>query len=326
MTTDKLAPDGQFALNRRELLRHGGLAAAALSAGTFAAAPVRAQQQAAPVDGRGPVWTPIPMPDPVAQTEGKADIGGGEHLYYWDTGGDGEPLVLMHAGTGSAASWGYQQPYFAKAGYRVIAYSRRSYLGSSAGDKNNPGLGAEDLGKLLDHLGIDKAHILAAAHGGYFALDFALMHPERVRSLTLLSSLMGIKDEDYNAVGKRIRPDFFRTLPHSFQELSPSYRAGDPHGLELWEKLAEEALPGERVNPALSEPNTWARIETLACPTLLITGDGDLYLPPAMLRMQAQHIARAEVRIIDEAGHCANWERPDVFNAMLLDFLKRNAA
>ncbi len=135
---------------------------------------------------------------------------------------------------------------------------------------------------------------------------------------------MGVADKDYAAINARIRPKFFEDLPHSFQELGPSYRAGDLNGLALWEKLIKEAVPGTRIEQKLSQPLTWRLLETIRMPTLLITGDADLYLPPTLLRMQAEHIKHAEVRIIDEAGHWANWERPDKFNEIVLGFLDRN--
>ena len=63
----------------------------------------------------------------------------GTRLGYWDTGGAGEPIVLLHPASGSALIWLYQQPVFAKAGYRVIAYSRRNYYNSDLAPADNPG-------------------------------------------------------------------------------------------------------------------------------------------------------------------------------------------
>jgi len=69
-------------------------------------------------------WPPIPPQAPVR--EGLAPLPD-VRLWFWDTGGPGEPIVLLHPGTGSSASWIYQQPVFAAAGLRVIAYSRRGH-------------------------------------------------------------------------------------------------------------------------------------------------------------------------------------------------------
>ena len=60
----------------------------------------------------------------------------------------GPAVVLLHAASGSGAFWGYQQPVLAKAGYRVISYSRRGYLKSDPGDPNDPGIASEDLHNL----------------------------------------------------------------------------------------------------------------------------------------------------------------------------------
>jgi pimeloyl-ACP methyl ester carboxylesterase len=59
-------------------------------------------------------------------------------------------------------------------------------------------------------------------------------------------------------------------------------------------------------------------------PTLLMTGESDLYTPPSLLRMQASHIPHAEVATIAEAGHSPYWEQPTLFNRILLDFLARH--
>ena len=77
-------------------------------------------------------YKPVPIPAQVAAKEGLAQLAD-TRLFYWDTGGDGQPIVLMHPASGSALIWGYQQPVFAKAGYRVIAYSRRGHNGSDPG-------------------------------------------------------------------------------------------------------------------------------------------------------------------------------------------------
>ena len=71
-------------------------------------------------------------------------------------------------------------------------------------------------------------------------------------------------------------------------------------------------------------PLTWAKLESIKQPTLLMTGDGDLYLPPSLLRMQASHMPQAEVVILPEAGHNANWEQPEIFNKTVLAFIAKH--
>lgn len=269
------------------------------------------------------MWTPVPMPAQVSAKEGMAKLSGGGSLWYWDTGGEGPAIVLLHAGTGSGAFWGYQQPVLAKAGYRVIGYSRRGHF-RSEGDAGNPGVASADLNELVDFLGIGKFHVLGLAAGGIVATDYALSYPERLLSLTLASTIMGVTDKSYADLSNLIRPSFFASLPKDFQELGPSYRAGNPAGAAEWLRLEEEAISGKRLIQKNANEITWAAVETIRTPTLLLTGGADLYTPPSMLRLQASHLRHAEVHIIEEAGHAPNWEQPETFNAVLLDFLKRH--
>ena len=70
---------------------------------------------------------------------------------------------------------------------------------------------------------------------------------------------------------------------------------------------------------------TWAKLETLQVPTLLLTGDADLYTPPSVLRMFATHMRHAELTVIPETGHSSYWEKPEVFNRTVLAFIARHA-
>ena len=269
-----------------------------------------------------PMWNPVPIPPQAPVQEGMVDTDGAR-LWYWDTGGNGHPVILLHAGTQSAAGWVYQQPVLAHAGYRVIAYSRRGYYRSDTGDPDNASFGADDLRCLIQHLKLETVDLVSAAQGGFFAIDYTLAWPDKVRSLAVISSYMGITDADYAEVNARLRPKFFATLPHDFQELSPSYRAGNPEGLAAWQALAHQAIPGQRITPKIKQPLTWARLESIKVPALLMTGDSDLYTPPSLLRMQAQHMPHAEVHIVREAGHSPYWEQPLAFNQILLAFLAK---
>ena len=78
-----------------------------------------------------------------------------------------------------------------------------------------------------------------------------------------------------------------------------------------------------RIIPLMRHAITWSALESIRQPTLLMTGDSDLYLPPSLLRMQASHMPHAETMVIPEAGHSPYWEQPEIFNRLLLDFLAR---
>lgn len=245
-------------------------------------------------------------------------------LAYLDSGGTGEPVVLLHPASGSKAVWGRQLPALAAAGYRAIAPSRRGHLGSEPGPEEAPGTASGDLAALLDLLGIGRCHLLGSAAGGMVALDFALSHPGRTLTLTLACTVFGLTDPDYVARSEALRPPGFADLPVAFRELGPSYRFADPDGVAAWAALAAAAVPGRRVHQPPASRITLAALAGLDMPCLLLTGDADLYAPPAAQRLVAAHLRRAETRVIAEAGHAAHWEQPAAFNAALLDFLGRH--
>jgi len=261
----------------------------------------------------------VPVPAQAPAREAVADLGPAR-LWHWDTGGDREPVVLLHAVVGSGAMWLYQQPVLAAAGYRVIGYSRRGHFGSEAGDPDDPGTAADDLRMLLDHLGVRRAHVIGTAAGGFAAADFAIRHPERVRSLTLSTSLVAVQDAAFMASTAALRPHAFESLPREFREVGPAYRAANPEGLALWLKLTGEAV-ATPVRQRFASSLDLASLGRLAMPVLVIAADADMYAPPPVMKRLADAIPEARLRLVTGAGHSAYWEQPEAFNALILDFL-----
>src|SRR6266850_368731 len=252
----------------------------------------------------------------------------GVRIWYGDTGGNGVPVVLIHAATGSSRVWENQLPAFTAAGYRVVAYDRRGF-GRSMIDPAGvqPGTGADDLLALVDQLGIDRLHLIGTAAGGGIALDFALSFPQRLRSLVVANAVGGVQDEDYLELGQRIRPaPPFDALPPDFRELGPSYRAANPGGTQRWLELEHTSRPQGSPPPAQTMRNriTFALLEEIKVPTLLLTGDADLYAPPAVLRLFAARIKNSESVVVPEAGHSTYWERPEIFNRTVLEFIRKH--
>ena len=266
---------------------------------------------------------PVPIPQQVAAKEGMAELPG-TRLGYWDTGGDGETVVLLHPASGSALIWLYQQPVFAKAGYRVIAYSRRNYYNSEPAPEDNPGIGSDDLHNLIEFLGVKKFHAVASAAGGSVATDYAFSHPERLLSLTVSSNNLAARNGYIADTAARIRPKEAESLPRWYWELGPSYRAANPGGVEKWMELNHRSETGKGARQKLANVVTPAKLETLKVPTLLMTGAADLATPPSITRMIARHVPDNEVAIAAECGHSIYWERPEFFNQTVLEFIGRH--
>jgi pimeloyl-ACP methyl ester carboxylesterase len=215
-------------------------------------------------------------------------------------------VVFLHAGSGSSAMWEQQIPAFTGAGFRFVAYDRRA-----GGDA------VEDLEALAEHLVLDRFHLVGTAAGGIVAVDYALSFPRRLRSLVIANSIVGVQDEDYLEMTRRLRPaPGFSAIAAEIRELGPAYRATNPAGTQRWKELARHTAPQAARNRI-----TFAALETIKTPTLLITGDADLYTPPPVLRLFAQRFPHCESVVIPECGHSAFWEQPDTFNRTVLDFI-----
>jgi pimeloyl-ACP methyl ester carboxylesterase len=264
------------------------------------------------------------VPPQVPVREGLAPVGD-THLWYWDTGGEGTPVVLLHPASGSGLIWGYQQPTLAKAGYRVIGYSRRSYYNSDPVVKDRPGIGSADLHGLIEFLALKKFHLVGSAAGGTIAADYALSHPDRLLSLVIADNSAGVRDGEIAKAAANIRTHGFDDMPVEFRELGPSYRAANPEGARLWTELAHKALTFPEFRQRVANEITTAKLEAMRVPALLITGDADLVTPPSIMRMVAQHLPGSEISIVAEAGHSVYWEQPDVFNRAVLGFLAKHA-
>jgi len=264
--------------------------------------------------------TPIPLPQPVSTAKEYAVDISGASLWVRDTEGAGPVIILLHPYSGSYESWPYQEAAFIGAGYRVISYSRRGHLSSSL--RGEQVSDSDDLAALVKKLDIEKFHAVGAAAGGGVAANFAIKQQESLLSLVIVGSILSIQDPVYTELGQTLRPSEFYTLPSYVQELGPSYRAANPNGVKAWLELHDRAWVDHR-SPGSDPGNvTWEGLATLKLPVLLITGDADLWTPPVVMRMFAAGIEGSELTVIPEAGHAPAWERPDLFNATVLAFLK----
>ncbi len=223
--------------------------------------------------------------------------------------GAGTPVVFLHAGSGDSRMWEHQVPAFNAAGYRFIAY-----------DRSGQAAAADELEALAVQLGLERFHLVGTAAGGIAAVDYALSFPHRLRSLVIANSIVGVQDDDYLEMTRRLRPSpQFNALPAEFREIGPSYRAANPRGTRLWMELARPLSELKTKNRI-----SFALLETIRVPVLLLTGDADLYTPPSVLRLFIARIKHAESVVIPECGHSAYWEQPEAFNRAVLDFIRKN--
>jgi pimeloyl-ACP methyl ester carboxylesterase len=265
-----------------------------------------------------------PTTKPIDMKDGFVEVPGAR-LHYVDSGGTGQPVVFLHAATGSTAAWEHQIPAVTAAGYRFIAFDRRGW-GKTVVEAGAPlSTAPDDLLALVNRLGLDRFHLVATAAGGFVALDFAVSHQDRLRSLVIANSIMQVQEPEYQAMLARIRPAQFNGLPEDFKELGPSYRAADPKGVERWLAIEKAARPnGAPTAQPTKNRVTFALVEQVKVPTLFIAGGSDLFAPPPVMRQVAAHVKGSEFQTFPEVGHSTAWEQPDGFNAAVLGFLARH--
>jgi pimeloyl-ACP methyl ester carboxylesterase len=266
---------------------------------------------------------------------------------YLDTGGKGVPLLLLHPV--NIRLWQNQIPAFAKAGYRVIAVDSRNHAPGGTGEGFAGNQGQVRLDELVAQLNLPKFHIIGTDMNGGLALQYAMAHPDKIRSVVMSGTLGSLRDPgpvpphtDLAALESSLRPAPFNELPLSARYLSPSYRAGNPDGAKRWLELEDEGNVGwpQPQLPSGGTPNfsggpsgellpnqlTVEKLEAWTLPTMMITGDADNYTPPAMMRIFVSHLKHGNGAgaVIPESAHATYWENPDAYNRTVLKFIRKH--
>ena len=253
-----------------------------------------------------------------------ADIPGAK-LWYIETGRHGPTVMFLHAASGTSDSWYLQESAFVEAGYRCIFYDRKNWGRSES--VTPAGSAADDLEALARHIGLNRFHLVCTALGGIIGLDYAVEYPSRVISLTVSSSFTGVTDKSYRDVQTRLRPPEISNLPIVLREVGPSYRVENPEGVARWLEIEERSR--HEISPEMTQsphaPMTYKRLSAMKTPTLMLTGGADLLSPPAMMRLVAEQIPNCQFEVIPEAGHAAFYERPEVWNQFVLEFIAEHS-
>jgi pimeloyl-ACP methyl ester carboxylesterase len=253
-----------------------------------------------------------------------ADVDGAQ-LWYENSGGDDPAIVLIHGSAGSSECWSHQRPAFTAAGFRVVTYDMRGF-GRSRADagRDMEGSIAGDLEQLSGVLGLAPSFLVAQAYGGFGAFEFALDNPDAVRALVVSTSFGGLTDPEFTALRARYVPDGVAALPVEERELGATYRAANPDGVQRFLAMERGSYRAADERQQLRQPLTLRRLEAMRVPALLVAGDEDVLAPPPVMQVLADHIPGCEFQVIEGAGHCAYWEQPDVWNGLVLDFLRRH--
>ena len=258
----------------------------------------------------------------------------GINLYYEERG-DGFPLVWSHEFAGDFRSWKAQVNFFSRR-YRVITYNARGYPPSDVPerlDDYTQARSVDDLKGLLDHLGVEYAHVGGLSMGGNVALNFGLTYPETARSLIVAGTGAGSTDQDAFRENVAARADAMREGgmaamdDYSNSQTRAQLRRKDPLGFDEFRRgLMEHSPLGSALTFAGVQgrrPTIFAledKMRALNVPTLIMTGDEDEPCIETSVFMK-RCIPKSGLAVLPQSGHAVNLEEPDLFNRLVLDFL-----
>ena len=252
-----------------------------------------------------------------------------------DEAGEGPLLVFMHGIGGNRTNWTEQVEAFAARGFRAVSWDARGYGDSD--DYDGPldfSDFSHDLARLLDHYGVERAHLCGLSMGGRIAQDFHALYPERIATLALVATFAGQSNfspaERERFVALRLKPLAEEGKePKDIAPVVASTLRGPDATEAQYERLVASmaALHKEsymKTVRATSMFERTAELESIRVPTLLIYGDGDSLTTPEIGRGLHERIAGSEFVVVPRAGHLINLEKPAEFDAALLPFLTKH--
>ncbi len=262
-------------------------------------------------------------------------IEAGNAKLYYERAGQGETVVLCHAGVADSRMWADQWPVLSQH-YEVVRFDMRGFGQSDAA--TGPVCRRDDLQALLTQLGLDQVHLVGCSLGGEMVLDYALEHPDRVLSLTLVAAV----------------PSGFEMQGEPPAELLAMFGAMEAGDLalvselqtRLWvdgpQRQPEQVAAAFRqqaaeMNRAVVDRQTWQvadiqplnpldppaaqRLDAIRQPVLIVAGALDNSEILRAADVMAQGFADQRKVILPDCAHLPNMEQPQAFNTALLDFL-----
>lgn len=263
----------------------------------------------------------------------------GVKLYYEEVG-KGDPIIFMHEFGGSVLSWETQMRYFSRR-YRCIAYQARGWPPSDVppnATSYSQERAADDAADVIAGLNLGSAHLVGLSMGATAALEFAIRHPGKAKSISAAGAGTGSTTDpairkrfqaEATEVADRIDRDGIAALAAIYCKAPArqSLLAKDPRGFAEFKKQFED---GASTGRALTMRGVQARrapfydrvedMSKIIDPVLIIAGDEDDATLDVSVFMK-RHIPRCGLQIFPRTGHGINLEEPALFNAAVQDFI-----
>ncbi|HYD71121.1 alpha/beta hydrolase [Azospirillum sp.] len=260
---------------------------------------------------------------------------------HYNEAGDGEVVVMLHGSGPGASGWGNFHrniDYFVDAGYRVILLDQPGFNKSSEIVVTEPRdvHHARVLRDFLDVLGIGRAHVVGNSMGGAVSLSFALEYPDRIAKQVLIGA-GGVGSSvfyPHPAEGIRHLLNLYREPSRENLERMLEVFVYDPGSItkELFNNRLENLRRSEKhcqnfvasveaVSGRIVSDHS-ARLPAIKADTLITWGSEDRFVPLDFGLRLVKQIPSAQLHVFNKCGHWGQWEKADLFNRLVVDFLK----
>jgi pimeloyl-ACP methyl ester carboxylesterase len=260
---------------------------------------------------------------------------------------DAPPLLMLQGMAGSSVLWHHQLADFAQR-CRVYALDTVGQPGLS--DPTPPSIFDDSYAHWLmdvqDGLGLERSDMMGISISGWAIMRLGIIRPERLRKAVLLSPLRlaRAKMNGRRWVGNAMKPDseedrledrltardfsvssgrtqFDRRLARNMALATRHYRLGVGMGMSADASHLEKFVVGSRVLAKFASAMPESELRQFRTPSLIVMGENEALYDPQKAAKRAARIPNARVVIVPEAGHAAVFDRPEVINPIILDFL-----
>ena len=222
---------------------------------------------------------------------------------YYETYGEGEPLLIIHGNGGSINNFIYQIPYFAKNYKVILADSRAQGKSVDKGDSLSYEMMTDDLNAMLDTLHLNNCYVIGWSDGGINGLLLAMRHPDKVKKLAVTGANLWPE-------ATAVDPFIYNWAKNYYDSLKKLPTSPNNIGsIKLTRLLAFE--------PQI----TTKQLQKIKCPTLVIGGDHDVILPQHTMLI-AQSIPNSYLWILPNSGHSTPIFYREKFNTEIDNFFK----
>jgi proline iminopeptidase len=270
------------------------------------------------------------------------DFGTGDDVVFCLNGGPGLPCDYLREAHSCLVD----------RGFRVVAFDQ---LGTGSSSRpEDPALWTigryvAETETVRQALGLGRVHLLGHSWGGWLAIDYALTHPEALKTLILEDTVADMPHlvSELNRLRGALGPETVAMMQRHEAEGTldhPEYQAAitilnyrHVCRLDEWPAPVNRSLSDWNMGPygTMQGPNEflytgnlkdWNRVPDLpriAVPTLITCGQHDELTPACALRMK-QNLPNAELKVFPNSSHMPFYEEPDAYYPVLIDFLERN--